>query len=141
MGGTDSMRLAGETFLPKEKGEEQESYDSRLARTTLLEAFKRTLQKLVGEVFTKDIVVNDETNADLKAFIDDVDLDGKNLSRFAANFLFWALALGIGHVLIDAPKADMTTGEDGKKMIKRPDNGDVVPFTLEVQKEIGLRPY
>ena len=62
MGGTRAMRAAAETYLPKEKEEETDDYNSRLARTYLVNYFKRTIEKLAGEVFSKPINVPDEMN-------------------------------------------------------------------------------
>lgn len=40
LGGTASMRRAGQAFLPKWPNEEQKAYDARLATATLFPAFK-----------------------------------------------------------------------------------------------------
>src|SRR4029077_12676267 len=53
-GGTQAMRRAGQRFLPQEPLEKDEDYERRLARTTLHNYYKRTIQTGVAKIFTKD---------------------------------------------------------------------------------------
>lgn len=53
MGGTDAMRKASETYLPKWPKEEDEAYTDRLSKSTLFPAFKRTVVTLAARPFSK----------------------------------------------------------------------------------------
>ena len=122
LGGTAAMRAAGTTFLPKWPGEEKESYDARLATATLFPAFGRTLGVMTGKPFSKQITLGDDVPARIKAWCDDVDLQGNNLHTFAAQMMDEVLGFGLAGVLVDHPKVE------GAR-------------TLADERAIGARPY
>ena len=49
MGGTRAMRAKGPKYLPQETNEVDSTYEARVKRTVLLNAYQRTIQKLTGE--------------------------------------------------------------------------------------------
>lgn len=122
LGGTAAMRAAGTTFLPKWPGEEKESYDARLATATLFPAFGRTLGVMTGKPFSKQITLGDDVPPKIKAWCDDVDMQGNNLHTFAASMMDEVLGFGLAGVLVDHPKVE------GAR-------------TLADERAIGARPY
>lgn len=122
LGGTAAMRAAGASFLPKWPGEERESYDARLATATLFPAFGRTLGVMTGKPFSKQITLGDDVPPKIKAWCDDVDLQGNNLHTFAASVMDEVLGYGLAGVLVDHPKVE------GAR-------------TLADERAIGARPY
>lgn len=139
MGGTKAMRDAGETYLPQEENESNDSWTDRLNRSVLLNVFKRTIQKLTGEVFSKDIVLNDDVPAEVREWCENIDQEGNNLSRFCQDVFTDALAYGVSHVLVEYPRVE-TKEINGKKYFKN-DEGDMVQLTQAAEKKMGWRPY
>jgi hypothetical protein len=62
LGGTETMREAGEERLPKHQEESDNSWRNRLARATLLNMTEITLDMLVGKPFTEPVQLVDETD-------------------------------------------------------------------------------
>ncbi|PUA95512.1 uncharacterized protein DUF4055 [Acidovorax sp. 107] len=122
LGGTAAMRKAGTTFLPKWPGEEKESYEARLATATLFPAFGRTLGVMSGKPFSKQITLGEDTPDKIKAWCEDVDLQGNSLHTFAAMMMDEALGFGLAGILVDYPRVS------GAR-------------TLADERAIGARPY
>lgn len=131
MGGTKAMRLAGEAYLPKEPGESQTAYLNRLSRTTLYNAFKRTVYTLVGKPFSKDIVRKD-IPAEVEPLLENIDLAGRNLTIFLKDLLVDAVSNGISYILVEFPPQ--------LPNIQNPD-GTVRRPSLAEERELGRRPY
>jgi hypothetical protein len=122
MGGTPAMQAASTKYLPQEPAESNKAYEVRLARTTLFNAFRRTIQKLTGEVFSKDVDVGDDVPEQIKEWLENIDLQGRNESRFAQEVFAAALKDGVTHILVDYPQADGLN-------------------TLADEQAAGVRPY
>ncbi len=122
MGGTRAMRAAGETLLPRWPNEDPKDYTARLATATLLPAYARTVQTLTGKPFSKPVTVGEDVPPALVPWLDDVDLEGRNLDTFAADVMESALAFGLSGILVDYPTAPG-------------------PRTVAVERAQGLRPY
>lgn len=122
MGGTLAMRAAGVSLLPKFPSEEQKAYDARLACATLYPAYSRTVDTLTGKPFSKPVTLGDNIPAVVRAYLDDVDLQGRNLHVFAADLMHMALSHGLCGVLVDFPQASGVR-------------------TLADERARGLRPY
>jgi hypothetical protein len=122
LGGTASMRAAGESFLPKWPNEEQASYNTRLGTATLFPALGRTISVMTGKPFAKQMVLGDDVPANIVDWCDDADLQGNNLHSFSADLMSEALGYGICGVLVDFPKvgADVKTLADERKLGVRP---------------------
>lgn len=124
LGGTDKMRKAGETLLPKWVDETQDNYDKRLAKATLFPAFKRTVETLAARPFSKPVTINDDVPSDIKELLNDVDMEGRNVDQFAADMMVVGLGYGIGGILVDFKK-----------------NPKPGVSTIAEEKAAGLRPY
>lgn len=122
MGGTAAMREAGKEYLPQEPAESAPAWKIRLGRTTLFNAFKRTTQKLTGEVFCKDVALGEDVPPQVAEWAsEDIDLQGRNLSRFAQEVFKAGIRDGVTHILADYPQADgVATLADEKAAAIRP---------------------
>jgi hypothetical protein len=106
MGGTSAMRRAAKTFLPQWPNESDDSYDARLQVATLFPAFQRTVEVLSGKPFSKPLTIGDDVPARIKAWTEDIDLQGRNLHVFAAGLCEEAVGPGFGGILVDFPRAE-----------------------------------
>jgi len=105
LGGTASMREAGEQYLPKWPNEESDSYRARLSVATLYPAFQRTVDVLASKPFSKPITLSEDVPARLVEWMEDCDLQGHNLHVFASQLLRDCVGYGVSGVLVDYPPA------------------------------------
>lgn len=128
LGGTEAMRSAGETYLPKHTEELEEGYQERLQVSVLLNMVEQTLDTLSGKPFGEPIQVGDDVPAAIREqILGDVDLQGNNLDVFARRWFREGMAKAFSHVLVDFPRP--MPREDGR------------PRTLADDRAEGLRPY
>lgn len=123
MGGTKTMRAAATKWLPKEPGETVDAYQGRLNRSTFYNAYRKSVNMLVGKVFAKEPTSSDDMDQDLQDWHTDIDKEGTSMRVFYHDVFRTAVADGIVHLLVDMPK--------------RP--GGWVSVIDE--KNLGLRPY
>ena len=129
MGGTAAMRAAGTTFLPQEEGETKPAYDSRVARSFLFGGFERTVGILTGEVFNNPVSVKEDAPDLIKEYSEDIDLQGKNLTRFGKQMFAPSLYNGAGFILVDTPP------------LPKDEEGNAFPTTAQEDAELGRRLY
>lgn len=122
MGGTRAMRKAGKKYLPKEPAESTEAYNDRLDRSTLFNAFKRTVAGVIGKVFSKPITHEDDVPDELEPFFDNIDLAGRSLNDFARDVMQDGTVAGLTHILVEMPAGD-------------------APETVAEERAQGRRPY
>lgn len=121
LGGTATMRGAGQVFLPKWPNEEDASYKARLATATLYPAFGRTLSVMSGKPFSKQLTLGEDVPAAIQEWCQDVDLQGNSLHTFAASMMDEVLGFGIAGVLVDYPVVqDAKTLADERAINARP---------------------
>jgi hypothetical protein len=101
-GGTRQMRRREKKWLPQEMRESDESYQNRLKRTFLYNAFKRTIKAYVGVSFLRNVTVNGLPK-ELEYLLYDCDGTGRSLTAFAAGLCEDLLISGKGHILVDGP--------------------------------------
>lgn len=120
-GGTATMRAAGETYLPKEPAEKPENYARRLNRSVFFNAYRRTREALVGLVFKKDPVLEDDVPAEIKNHLENVDLAGTHFDVFSKE-VFTDAFEGHSFILVDMqPKLEgNVTLADEKAAGRRP---------------------
>lgn len=123
LGGTDAMRLAGESYLPKWPAEDDDSYAARKSTAVLFPAYQRTVTTLAGKPFSKPLAYGDDVPTVIKGYAENIDLEGRNLHTFAADIMEAALGYGLGLILVDYPT--------------RPEG----IATLADERNAGLRPY
>lgn len=121
MGGTDSMRAAGEMYLPRFKAEDQMNYVARLNASWLFNGLRKTVKDMVGRVFEQPVEIAEGPNQ-LQEWAANIDMQGRDLSTFAAELFKDAFIPGISYIMVDAPRRDGET-------------------TRAQAAEAGLRPY
>lgn len=122
IGGTKAMRAAGESYLPKWPNEEADSYKTRKETATLFPAFSRTLGVMAGKPFAKALTLGEDVPPQIAEWMQDCDLEGRNLHTFASEMMEEVLGYGLAGVLVDYPR--------------------VGPIrTLAEERQIGARPY
>lgn len=129
IGGTTAMRACGKRFLPMWPAEERGAYALRLASAYLFPAFKRTVTALAAKPLSKPIVLEEEMGADIVEWLEDVDLQGRNLHAFVGVLLEEVLGPGLCGVLVDFSTA---------KQVQRTETGVT---TQAAEAAAGLRPY
>jgi hypothetical protein len=129
LGGTRAMRKAGKTYLPQWPNEDDKAYECRRQTAVLFPAYQRTVSTLTGKPFSKPITIGDDVPAQIKEYLDDVDLQGRNLDAFAADMMEAGLGYGLGGILVDCPD---------NSGVERTPSGMV---TQAAEKAAGLRPY
>jgi hypothetical protein len=106
MGGTAAMRKACKRHLPQWPAEDFFSYEFRRKTATLFPAYRRTVSVLVGKPFSKPPTPSEDMPERIKAWLEDVDREGRNLAAFAADLCTDALAYGLCGILVDAPPGE-----------------------------------
>jgi hypothetical protein len=120
--GMEAIRQGGRTYLPIAFGEDAEDYRNRLARSVYFNAFRRTVEALVGLIFRKDPVLGDDVPAQILEHWEDIDLEGTHGDVFCRTIEEDAMAVGHAAILVDYPRA---TGME----------------TRAQEQALGLRPY
>lgn len=124
MGGTRTMRAAGQTYLPKFASESDGTYQNRLNRSVLTNFFKKTLFTLAGKPFSKPLILDEDMPDDIRTWCEDADLMGNHITVFARDVFKSGLLYGITHILVD-----YRTRPQGRVI------------NLEEERQLGLRPY
>lgn len=127
LGGTESMRAAGERYLPKHEEETDAGYAERLAQAVLFNITSDTLGSLVGKPFREGMRAEDVPDRILNEVWEDVDLQGNDAEVFAKQWFREGLAKCFAHVLVDMPRA--VPKADGS------------PRTLDDDRREKRRPY
>lgn len=139
LGGKAAMRAAGTKYLPRGEAEIQLDYEYRLRMTRWNDSYRRTLNFLTGQVFSKDVTLEDET-AEIQALTDNIDNKGNNLSVFGAKAFRSGLHGGVSFILVDFSKVQTMETEDGRMYFDESANA-WRPRTLAAAQENGWRPY
>src|SRR6478735_8941924 len=103
LGGTPSMRAAGQVWLPKEPREEHQAYINRLNRSFLYNAYKNTISRLTAKPFTQPVTVKNEPDS-FGPMIADMDLSGRDLTSFGREMFNTACIYGYTTCLVDYPQ-------------------------------------
>jgi Domain of unknown function (DUF4055) len=131
LGGTSAMREAKTKFLPKWPSEEQAAYDNRLATAVLFPAYQRTVTTLTGKPFSKPVTVGEDVPPKIKEWLQDIDLQGRNIDAFASDLMQVGMGYGIGGILVDYPKAmGVRTAADERAAGLRPYMVEIKPWQV-----------
>lgn len=129
LGGTSAMRAAGEKYLPRWPKETVDAHKARLAVSVLFPAYQRTVDTLTAKPFSKPVIVGEDVPADIRDLLEDIDLQGRNLDRFAADVMETGLGYGLCGILVDFP--DATQAPSTAAGVR----------TMADERAAGLRPY
>jgi len=124
LGGTVAMREAGQEYLPREPREKQATWSNRLNRSILFNGYEDTLGKIAAKPFQEPVTIQNEDQLDqrLRGMSKNVDLQGNDISQFAADVFYSAMHRGVCHVLVSFP----TVREE---------------LSLQEELDRGIRPY
>ena len=125
MGGSKAIRDAGTTLTPQHPAEDDEVYKIRLEHATLYDGYSSTVKKQAGKIFSKKIILNDDMPEQMKAYCDDIDGQGRNLTTFGYDAFINAFIDGVSFVYSDYPVIEQKEG---------------VQLTQLDIKNIGIRP-
>jgi len=143
MQGTRGMVAKSTTYLPQEEEEETTSYNNRLARTKLVNFFKQTINKLGGAVFSKPVSLSEDMPKEMEKIMENVDNNGKDITRWSLGVFKDALHRGITHFLIDYPQVNLKTVK-GVTYFEDKEETDAEkrwkPWTKKNEEGKGLRP-
>lgn len=134
MGGTEAMRLAGATFLPKHPEETDESYSCRLNVAVLDNIFEQTLNNLCSKPFAEDVKLGDDVPTKITPYLQDIDLLGNALDVYLRDWFQLGMAKGYAHTIVDLPV--ITPNADGSPRTLADDNSqEIRPFWILVRPE------
>ncbi len=143
LGGTVAMQAAGERYIPKGEAESDTTWKRRVARSTLLNIYKRTVDYLSGQVFSRPAALTAEKDKEVldvfQRLAENVDLQGKTLSNWARDFFEDCLNRGSGLILVDFPS--IKTRKSGGKTEYQDKNGVWHTKTVMADMENDWRPY
>lgn len=139
IGGTQAMRQAGTTYLPKGQAEAQADYDYRLAHTFLVSTYVRTLNYLAGQVFSRDPEMEDPS-PEFARFAEDVDKRGNNLAVWAHQAFRAGVHAGVTFILADYSKVQTRDGTFGTEYYDA-ETDTWKPRTVAARKANGWGPY
>lgn len=128
LAGTSAMRGAGKAYLPQHYKEANSAYKERLARNTLLNLTKITLDSWVGRPFS-DPIKFEKVPPDIETMLLDADLQGNDVHVFCREWFRNGLANALGHIFVDHPRLEegRTRADDLKENVR--------PFWRHVQPE------
>lgn len=148
--GTKGMQVAGKLYLPQDKMESNDNYKNRLARSILVNFYKKTLSFLGGQVFTKDIVIADNAPDVIDRIKDDVDLSGNSLNTFVKRHFEAGLGKGVAVIYVDSNNKDKEYTskaeeiEDGiRPYLRIIDSENIFSFIIEngIIKQVRFMEY
>lgn len=103
IGGTTAMIEAGKTFTPDHPAEDPEDYKLRLNSTTLYNGLSDTVKKMVGKVFQKPIIINNDVPPQIEELLKNIDGQGRNLTSFAMDSFKESMVDGVNFIYVDFP--------------------------------------
>lgn len=146
MGGTEAMRRAGKAYIPMESGEQAEQHKQRIGRTVLRNIFKQTIQYNRGQVFTREValdnadsVLSEEQMAFFDTWKENVDQRGCNLTSWAGTVFQQGLVDGVTFCLVDFPSIE--SQEVNGQALYRAANGEWHQRTRNTDRQEGWLPY
>lgn len=124
--GTIGMRIMKSSYLPQNPGESETAYTARLNRTFLFPAYDVSVRNVASKPFTRPVYVNEKSPSQVHDWSKNMDLEGTDITNFAAQAFDKAIDRGVMHALTDVP----ITLRRGRS-----------PLSLGEERAMGLRPY
>jgi hypothetical protein len=119
MSGTPAMREAGKTYLPQFAAESDDDYDARLQKTVLTNYLEDAVRNAASLPFKKPISISESTPEPIKLILEDVDLQGRDITRFATEVMHDGVTAGYTFILVDFPRvADKVQNLGQEKAMK-----------------------
>lgn len=127
IGGTATMRAAGQDVLPQHEGEGDKRYKERVAVSVLTNYTSLTLDYWVGKPFGKPVQITKDTAPEIIEFSDDVDSCGNDITVVCKDWFYKGLKDQIAYCLVSYPS--LPPELQGKTVTKAD------------EEKYGLRPY
>jgi hypothetical protein len=127
LGGAQTMRDAGETYLPKFPNETAEDYEYRRANAKFTNIYADIVSNLASKPFAEEVTLKDGATERFEKLAEDIDGLGNNLNVFAAARFFDGINYAIDWIFVEFTKAS-----------PRPDG---LRLSLADERNQGLRPY
>lgn len=102
LAGEDTIKAAGERYLPRLGGQTRDDYQAYLSRSFFYNAAARTAVGLVGAIFRKAPRLN--LPEALTPSLDSITADGRPFVTLAKELVGEVIAMGRCGVLVDAPR-------------------------------------
>lgn len=99
--GTRHMRKQRERYLPKHPEENDDAYENRLKRTSLVNVLKDAVQNTVARPFSKPVHLNGSAPKEAHLWALDMDLEGTGINTFCRRAFRDATLDGMVHCLAD----------------------------------------
>jgi hypothetical protein len=122
MGGTATMREAGDTVLPKHEMETDATYEERRKKAVLKNMFLRTIKNMSGRAFAKPLKLGDDVPEDIVEWLENADLAGNHIHIFSSQCFKKAMSHGLHYIHVDYPQQPQG-------------------ITLAEERASGARPY
>jgi len=122
--GTDALRAAGTTYLPRFQSEEASDYERRLSQAVLFNALNRTVRGLVGMLFRKPPQLSADTPEFISEHAQNIDLAGRDLATFARDAAESAWIDGHTLIHVEYPRVDASAVR-----------------SVVDERQMGVRPY
>jgi hypothetical protein len=123
LGGVETMRRAGKTYLPQFAYELDNVYTFRLSTTKFTNVFRDIVENLAAKPFTEEAGPRGSVTERVESLKEDIDGQGNHIHTFTKSVFFTAVAKAMAWILVD-----YTPGV--------PRNA-----TIEQERLMGVRPY
>lgn len=104
LGGTTSMRKAGEKYLPKHENERTDRYQDRLESNVLYQASRIILDGWTARPFSTP-VTREDVPPEVDEVLDDVDAQGNSITVFSRKWFREGLSKAFAHCLVEFPSS------------------------------------
>lgn len=105
-GGTESMRAAGEKYLPREAAESPTAYKRRLARSTFANFVEESVRVLASKPFSKPVIISSDRYPEIAAdYAKRADGRGTSITTLSAQAFDEAMWQGTTFIAVDAPES------------------------------------
>lgn len=120
--GEEAIKAGGKKYLPKFPDELDKDYAFRVEVGKFTNIYRDTLEGLATKPFQDEVaLVGEAATEEMKAFCEDVDGCGNNISTFAALTFFNGINYAIDWIFVDYPTVDdvnMSIAEAKKRNLK-----------------------
>jgi hypothetical protein len=141
VGGTPAMREAGEEYIPRGSAEAQADHAARVNGAVLLPGYKRTRDFLAGQIFARDVTLEEDASEEFMALAEDIDAEGTNLSTWAQAAFKSGIDAGACFILVDHSRVETRTRGGGELEYRNAETGSWERKTKEADRRNGWRPY
>lgn len=105
--GEEAIKNGGTKYLPMFPDENERDYEFRLEVGKFTNIYRDTLEGLATKPFQDEVsIVGEGSNEEMKAFAEDVDGCGNNITSFAALTFFNGINYAIDWIFVDYPSVE-----------------------------------